>query len=104
MNEIVRLTFTPMIAAASGSCDVARIALPCRVDLTSQLSRSRTGMVTSTAKSWFHWYVTPPILKTFDSEISGGRLRKFTSKTASEMFWMMNDMPTAVISTASRGA
>ena len=61
-------------------------------------------MVISTAKSWFHWYVTVPILNTFDSEISGGRLRKFTSKTASEMFWMMNDMPTAVINTASRGA
>jgi len=31
-------------------------------------------------------------------------LRKFTSKTASETFWTMNDMPTAVIKTASRGA
>ena len=31
-------------------------------------------------------------------------LRKFTSNTASEMFWTMNDMPTAVIRTASLGA
>ena len=37
-------------------------------------------------------------------ETSGGMLRKFTSKKTSEMFWTMNDIPTAVISTASRGA
>ena len=43
-------------------------------------------------------------MKTLPSEISGGMLRKFTSKKTSEMFWTMNDIPTAVISTARRGA
>ena len=37
VNEIVRLTLMPIIAAASGSCEVARIAFPCLVDLTSQV-------------------------------------------------------------------
>ena len=36
VNEIVRVTLTPTIAAASWSCAAARIALPCRVARTSQ--------------------------------------------------------------------
>ena len=51
VNVIVRLTLMPMIAAASGSCEVARIAFPCRVDLTSQLRTTSTGAVTSTTKN-----------------------------------------------------
>ena len=34
VNEIVRLTLMPIIALASMSCAVARIALPCRVRCT----------------------------------------------------------------------
>ena len=52
VNEIVRFTSMPMIAAASGSCDVARIAFPCFVVFTSQLSSTSTGAVTSTTKNW----------------------------------------------------
>ena len=63
-----------------------------------------TGTVTSTTNSVCQFQRTPPIEKTLPSEISGGMLRKFTSKKTSEMFWTMNDIPTAVISTARRGA
>jgi len=54
VNEIVRLTSMPMIAAASGSCEVARIDFPWRVDRTSQESRTSTGAVTRIAKKASH--------------------------------------------------
>jgi hypothetical protein len=50
VNEIVRLTSMPIIAAASLSCAVARIALPCLVYWTSHMSSTSTGTVTSTTK------------------------------------------------------
>ena len=54
VNVIVRLTLMPMIAAASGSCDVARMALPWRVDFTSHVKSRSTGTVTSTTKNASH--------------------------------------------------
>ena len=57
VNEIVRLTLMPIIAAASGSCEVARIALPCLVDLTSHVSASSTGIVIRMTASLFHGVV-----------------------------------------------
>ena len=52
VNEIVRLTSMPIIAAASLSWAVARIALPCRVYWTSHTSTISTGTVTRTTISW----------------------------------------------------
>ena len=65
VNEIVRLTLMPIIAAASLSCAVARIALPWRVRCTSQSRRSRTGAVTTRTISFSHVYETPPTENTF---------------------------------------
>ena len=66
MNEIVRFTLMPIIAAASGSCDVARIAFPCRVERTIQVRKSRSGIVVRRTTSLFHWNSTPPAEKTFE--------------------------------------
>ena len=60
-TEIVRFTLIPIIAEASVSCATARIAFPCFVELTNQLSRIRTGIVIRSAESLFHEYVTSPI-------------------------------------------
>ena len=54
MNEIVRFTLIPIIADASVSCETARIAFPCFVERTNQLSRIRTGIVIRSAESLFH--------------------------------------------------
>ena len=54
VKEIVRLTLMPIIAAASRSCAVARIALPCRVRCTSHISASSTGTVIITTISFSH--------------------------------------------------
>ena len=54
VNEIVRLTSIPIIAAASLSWAVARIALPWRVYRTSQTRPSRTGTVTTRTNSRSH--------------------------------------------------
>jgi hypothetical protein len=54
VNEIVRLTLMPIIAEASVSWAVARIALPCRVLFTSQVRSTSTGSVTSTTNSCCH--------------------------------------------------
>ena len=54
VNEIVRLTSMPIIAAASRSCAVARIALPCRVRCTSHINASNTGTVIRTTMSFSH--------------------------------------------------
>ncbi len=54
VKEIVRLTSIPIIAAASRSCAVARIALPCRVYCTSHIRSSRTGIVMTTTISFSH--------------------------------------------------
>ena len=61
VNEIVRLTLIPIIAAASWSWATARIPLPCFVDLTSQVRMSRTGMVVRMTTSWFHRTVMSPM-------------------------------------------
>ena len=59
VNEIVRLTLMPIIAAASRSCAVARIAFPCFVRSTSHMSAKSTGNVTRTTMNFSHVYVTP---------------------------------------------
>ena len=43
VTEIVRLTLMPIIADASVSWATARIAFPCRVELTNQLSATSVG-------------------------------------------------------------
>ena len=45
MNEIVRSTLIPIIAEASRSWAVARMALPGLVEFTSQVSASSVGIV-----------------------------------------------------------
>src|SRR5215208_4570741 len=94
--EIVRLTLMPIIAEASVSWATARIAFPCFVERTNQVSRISTGIVITSAASLFQEYVTLPIPIASERGMNDGTERKLTSKIASEMFWTMNDMPTAV--------
>ena len=72
VKEIVRLTLMPIIAEASRSCDVARIALPWRVEVTSHVSATSTGTVMRTTASLFHWYETPANEKASDLGMSRG--------------------------------
>jgi hypothetical protein len=53
VNAIVRLMLMPIIAAASRSWEVARIA--CRVERTSQVSAISVGTVIKITNSLFHW-------------------------------------------------
>ena len=59
VNAIVRSTSMPIIAAASRSCAVARIALPRRVRWTRKVSPARTGTVITRTISLFHVKSTP---------------------------------------------
>src|SRR3954471_24831654 len=64
VNEIVRFTLMPIIAAASWSCAVARIALPWRVFWTSQMRRNRIGNVVTATIRLDQRYALPPIVNT----------------------------------------
>ena len=104
MNEIVRLTLIPIIAAASRSCAVARIAFPCRVRCTSHMSAKSTGTVNRMTMNLFHVYGTPPMVNTVPvGRMSGTEVGRAPFQI-SPMFWRMNDIPIAVIRGASRGA
>ena len=105
MNEIVRLTLMPIIAAASLSWATARIALPDLVRCTSQTSASSVGIVTTKTISWFHVMDASPMEKILlfgrmSSRIETGAGPFQTRPTV----WRMNETPIAVISGASRGA
>jgi hypothetical protein len=78
VNEIVRLTLIPIIAAASWSWATARMPLPCLVERTSQVRISSTGIVIRTTQSLFQLIETPPIVKAGSFEMSGGELRYST--------------------------
>jgi len=73
--EIVRFTLIPIIAEASRSWAVARIAFPCLVDLTIQVRMSSTGMVTRMTVSLFQAIDTSPIENADDDGMSAGALR-----------------------------
>ncbi|HET8811703.1 MAG TPA: hypothetical protein VFM67_03830 [Gaiella sp.] len=61
MTEIVRFTLMPIIAEASVSWETARIAFPCRVYPTNQLSTTRAGTMIASATISFHVKSTSPI-------------------------------------------
>ena len=101
VNEIVRLTSMPIIAAASLSCAVARIALPCRVlDEPHEQDEHRHG----------HEHDEQPVPRVDDVADRehlpvGERLSTDTVSVPCQTmatFWRMNDMPMAVISGARR--
>jgi hypothetical protein len=52
------------MAAASRSWETARIAFPCRVDVTNQVRRTSTGRVMRITENLFQGYATSPISKT----------------------------------------
>ena len=104
MNEIVPLTLIPIIAAASWSWAVARIAFPCFVRWTSHISIASTGSVATPTISWYQSYSTPCQSKTGSCERMSGSDTGAGPSRFKPTFWRMNDIPIAVISGASRGA
>ena len=63
VSEIVVLTLIPISRAASGSCAVARIALPWRVRLMNQVSdHARAGSSSPIANTSARRMTTPEIL------------------------------------------
>ena len=105
MTEIVRLTLIPIIADASVSWATARIAFPWRVELTNQLRTASAGTMIARAITSFH--VKRDVTdrrRRRPAESARSRSRSPTPYSPSETFWTMNDIPTAVISGATRGA
>src|SRR6266545_4861112 len=94
----------PIIAAASWSCAVARIALPWRVRCTSQTSRIKTGITESATIKLDQRYLLPPISKTTPVGRMLGTDTGAGPSRLSPTSWRMNDIPIAVISGARRGA
>ena len=95
----------PISRAASGSCAVARIALPRRVFATNVVSSITSGIVATTAST------SPREMESPSGENSSccAWMRSGTPRWEAPIqrmptFCRMNDMPTAVISGASFGA
>ena len=61
VTEIVRLTSMPIIADASVSWATARIAFPCRVELTNQLRTTSVGTMIASAITSFQLNLMSPI-------------------------------------------
>ena len=105
VSEIVVSTLMPISRAASGSCAVARIALPRRERVMKFVMTSSSGIVTPTDSTSAFSIVTPKIVKSvccaFTRSGTPCWLPPFHSRPT---FCRMNDMPTAVISGASFGA
>ena len=107
VSEIVVSTLMPISRAASGSCAVARIALPRRLRVMNGVSRKTSGTVTATASTSPRW-----IGDAADGEErrcdwwirSGDRLPASEPSHRRPTFCRMNEKPTAVISGASFGA
>ena len=54
VTEIVRFTSIPIIAEASVSCDTARIAFPCFVELTNHERTTSSGIVMISTEALLH--------------------------------------------------
>ena len=95
----------PIIAAASRSWAVARIAFPCRVRWTSQVSAISTGMVITSTISRAQVKLTPPIVKRWCcASTMSGTLRCEPPSHSKPTFCRMKEKPIAVINGASLGA
>ena len=105
VTEIVVSTLMPISRAASGSCAVARMALPIRLLEMKVTSAITSGAVTATARMSPRVISTPPMVKTSCWEwIRSGTLCWPPPYQSRPTFWRMNENPTAVISGASLGA
>ena len=61
VDEMTRSTFTPIIAAASRSNDVARIALPSCVRATNSVSTIMSATAAATTRIRIFQMKTPPM-------------------------------------------
>ena len=103
--EIVVLTLMPISRAASGSCAVARIALPRRLRLMNVVSRKTSGIVTAAASTSPLLITTPPtVMRSLDWLIRSGTEDWEEPSQRMPTFCRMKDIPIAVISGASLGA
>ena len=98
-------TLMPISRAASGSCAVARIALPMRLRLMNWVSSSTSGIVTPIAITSALVTSTPATSNsTCWERIRSGTLNCEAPNHRTPTFWRMKEKPTAVISGASLGA
>ena len=105
VSEIVVSTLMPISRAASGSCAVARIALPRREREMKPVIRISSGMVTPTESTSAFSIVTPKIVNSVCCALTrSGTPCWLPPFHSSPTFCRMNENPTAVISGASFGA
>ena len=98
-------TLMPMSRAASGSCAVARIALPSRLRLTKVVMSRTSGIVTPTARMSPRLTMTSPNSKTaFCESMRSSTLCGEPPSQSRPTFWRMKEKPTAVMRGASFGA
>ena len=95
----------PIRRAASGSCALARIALPMRVRVMNHVSAMISGTVTPTASRSARRMTTPATVTT----VLFSLIRSLTDageppSHSRPTFCRMKEKPTAVISGASLGA
>ena len=105
VSEIVVSTLIPCSRAASGSCAVARIALPSWLFVMKPTISRTSGIVTAMASRSARWMRTPRMVATSccARSRSGTPLGEPPSQS-SPTFCRMKEKPTAVMSGASFGA
>ena len=94
----------PISRAASGSCAVARIALPYLVLPTNQSSAISSGIVTPKAKTSERTTSTSRNVNSVFCEPIRSGAASGVGRQSRPTFWRMKLMPIAVISGASFGA
>ena len=105
VSEIVVSTLMPISRAASGSCAVARIALPRRLRLMKVVSRKTSGIVTAIASRSPCVIVDAADLDEHVGLVDEVRdARRRAPSHSRPTFCRMKEKPTAVISGASLGA
>ena len=101
---MTRSTSTPTSAAAVGSCDTARIALPMRVVCTRSDRPSMSGTTTTSTSRSFQVNCSPSPGNRLVEGSSSGNERSEDPIQNSPIFMKMNDTPIAETSGASFGA
>src|SRR3954454_19837280 len=97
VSEIVVSTLIPINRAASGSCAVARIALPSRVVPMNATMATTSGIVTAKASRSAAWMLIPRMVVTcFWAQIRSSTDAGEPPSQSSPTFCRMKDMPPAV--------
>ena len=105
VSEIVVSTLMPISRAASGSCAVARIALPSRLRPMNVVIAISSGIVRKIARRSPLVTSMPPITNSSFCERIRSVMPSCEPPSHSRpTFWRMKEKPTAVISGASLGA